>query len=240
MKKRCIIVDDEPLAINIIKKHLSQFEGFEVVATCLNAVEAFNILSTNTVDLIFLDINMPQLNGIEFLKSIEKAPAVIITTAYREYAVESFELDVIDYLVKPIALPRFIKALHKVTRYLEAQTQGSTNSNSANSTDGADNAHIFIKVDKKMVKLYYDSILYIESLKDYVRIKTQCEDFITHYNLSAFTELLPPSEFIRIHRSYTIALSKIKALDGNSVEIANKSLPIGRNFIKTVKERIFS
>ena len=243
MKQKCLIIDDEPLAINVIKKYLTQFEGFELVGTCQNAIEAFNILSQKEIDLVFLDINMPQLNGIDFLKSLEKPPTVIVTTAYREYAVESYELDVIDYLVKPIAFPRFMKALHKVSRLLldktgmEEETEQGIKSEEKES---ARDTFTFFKVDKKMIKVYFKDILYIESLKDYVRIKTIYEDLITHYNLTGISSVLPEDDFMRIHRSYTIALDKVKAIEGNCVEIAGKLLPIGRNFTKAVKDRILN
>lgn len=236
MTLKCLIVDDEPLAINVIRKHLEQFEGFELVGACQNAVEAFSIMTENQIDLIFLDINMPKLNGIDFLKSLENAPAIIVTTAYREYAVESFELDVVDYLVKPIAFPRFMKALHKVNRQLNDERPVPLNTD-AGAYDNQ-NDFIFLKVDKKMIKVLFSEILFIESLKDYVRVKTIYEDLITHYNLSAITALLPERSFMRIHRSYTISINQVKAVEGNCVEIGGKLLPIGRNFVKEVKDRI--
>ena len=235
-KIKCMIVDDEPLAINVIKKHLLHFDQLELVATCENAIEAFNTLSEQTIELIFLDINMPKLSGMELLKNLESTPMVIITTAYREYAVESFELDVLDYLVKPIAFPRFMKAIHKALRLHQNWTSEGTLIAEQGSTKAPD--FIFLKVNKKMVKVFFEDILFIESLKDYVRVKTIYEDLITHYNLSGITELLPISQFLRIHRSYTIALNKVKAIDGNSIEIADKSLPIGRNYVKEVKGKI--
>ena len=236
MKLNCMIVDDEPLAINVIKKHLSHFDQFELVATCENAIDAFQALSEKTIDLVFLDINMPKLSGMELLKNLERAPMIIITTAYREYAVESFEQDVVDYLVKPIAFPRFMKAIHKVIRLHQSWSSAPGTETTMVSKKESD--HVFLKVNKKMIKVYYDDILFIESLKDYVRVKTIYEDLITHYNLSGITEILPGEHFLRIHRSYTIALDKVKAIDGNCVEIAEKSLPIGRNYIKEVKNRI--
>ncbi len=229
---RCIIVDDEPLARKVLKNYLSNLDSFELYGEASNVIEAFSMMEKVKIDLIFLDINMPELSGIDFIKTLEDKPSIIITTAYREYAVEGFELDVVDYLVKPITLPRFMNALNKfrrlwsinVTSYYESATNDET--------------FLFIKADKRMVKTYYDEILYIESLKDYVRVVTESEQLITHSNLSNFTDLLPESKFIRIHKSYTISRSKIKALEGNTIEIGGRKLPIGRNFQQTVKKEI--
>lgn len=230
MKFRCLIVDDEPLAINVIKKHLSQLENYEIVGTAESAIEAYNILNDHKVDLIFLDINMTGLNGIDFIKTLEVKPSIIMTTAYREYAVESFELDVIDYLVKPIAFPRFMKALNKFNKLASL-------TNTEDSGDG-EGDYIFLKVDKKMIRVPLDQILYIESLKDYVRVKTVYEELITHHNLSSITALLPGNKFFRIHKSYTIAIDKVKTLEGNTVEVGGKKLPIGRNYQKEIRQEI--
>lgn len=234
MKIKCLIVDDEPLAINVIKRHLKGFDDFEVVACCNDAMEAFQILKSKAkIQLMFLDINMPELSGIDFIKSLDAKPLVVITTAYREYAVESFELDVFDYLVKPIALPRFIKTIDKVTEHYRAL-------NPAGIKVKGENDFIFIKVDKKIVKVFFADILYIESLKDYVRVVTQYENLITHHNLRSITKALPSDKFLRIHRSYTIALDKIKSLEGNNVEVQDKKLPIGRNYQKKIKKKILN
>ncbi|MCG8476715.1 MAG: LytTR family DNA-binding domain-containing protein [Cytophagales bacterium] len=236
MKITCLIIDDEPLAINIIKNYLARFEGFEIAGTCENAVEAFNTLSECHVDLLFLDINMPMLNGIEFLKGLDSPPLTIITTAYREYAVESFELNVIDYLIKPISFSRFVKAINKAKRLLKSDAAPEKEKNSSEA-DSAQRS-IFIKVDKKMIRLAFDDILYIESLKDYVRIKTLHEDFITHENLGGMGKLLPSDQFLRIHRSFAINLEKVKSIEGNCVEVFGKMLPIGRNYQKQTKQLI--
>ncbi len=230
MKFRCMIVDDEPLAINVINKHLSQLENYEIVGTAQNAIEAYNILNAEKVDLIFLDINMTGLNGIDFIKTLDVTPGIIMTTAYREYAVESFELDVIDYLVKPIAFPRFMKALNKFNRL--------ANITSSDDSKEGEGDFIYLKVDKKMIRVPLDQILYIESLKDYVRVKTVYEELITHHNLSGITSLLPGHKFFRIHKSYTIAIDKVKALEGNTVEVGGKKLPIGRNYQKEIRQEI--
>ncbi|MFB9058207.1 LytR/AlgR family response regulator transcription factor [Mariniflexile ostreae] len=233
---KCLIIDDEPLAINVIKKHLENFDHFEIVNSYNNPVEAINVLTKHKIDLIFLDINMPKLNGIEFIKNLKNPPFIIITTAYREHAVESFELNVVDYLVKPIALNRFIKALHKVSRlqsFKKDTSAGNTNSSFVNEND-----HFFVKVNKKIVKIYFDEIFYIESLKDYVSIKTIYGNYIVNYNLLTITKLLSKHPFIRIHRSYTVATNKVDAIDGNFIYIQGKTLPIGRRYAKEVKSKI--
>lgn len=233
----CLIIDDEPLAIRVILNHLENFKEFKVRGTCTNATEAFDILSSQQIDLIFLDINMPKMNGLEFVKTLEKPPYIIITTAYREFAVESYELNVMDYLVKPISLERFMKALQKVSHIFSLK-KGADLYKKSNTVETSQDSYIFVKVNKKMVKINFDDILYVESLKDYVSIKTVSKDYVTHYNLLAITTLLPENLFLRIHRSYTIALNKVEAIDGNRIQIKDKMLPIGRNYVKDVKEKI--
>ena len=224
----------------MIAQYLEQVEDFTVAGTCESALEAGAFLNEQSVDLVFLDINMPMLSGLEFLKTLANPPLIVITTAYREYAVDSYELDVLDYLVKPIPFPRFMKTVHKVREQLRLR-QASSGLESAPAPPPSANTpsdHLFLKVDKKMIRVEYQDIVYVESLKDYVRVITTLENLIVHYNLQAFTELLPSNSFARIHRSYTINLAHIKALDGNSIEIGGKSLPIGRNYQSEVKARI--
>ncbi len=235
MKIRCQIVDDEPLAINVIKKFLDQFQASEIVSTCENALDAFSFISENQVDLLFLDINMPTLNGLDFLKSLKHPPLVIITSAYRDYAVEGFELNVLDYLVKPISFQRFLKAMDKANA---AMREKNAPAQPVITMPDSTKAFIFLKVDKKMVKVYLDEILFIESLKDYVKVRTVYEDLITHQNLNGMAKILPEDSFIRIHKSYTISVDKVKSIEGNCVEIASQLLPIGRNYRKEVKEHI--
>ena len=230
MKSKCLIIDDEPLAINVIKNHLKEFNDIELVSTFTNAIDALTFLKDNTVDLIFLDINMPLLDGLSFIKSLEKKPLIIITTAHIEHAVESYELDVLDYLVKPISFPRFVKAVNKVFKNLNTQQVNKSQT---------EKPYFFIKIDKKkMKKIYLDEILVIESLKDYLKITTESNRFIIHQTLSSFTEQLPEDNFIRIHRSYTIAINKIDTIEGNSVEIAGVRYPFGRTYIEEVKNKI--
>lgn len=228
----CIIIDDEPLAVNVIKNHLQEIGSVNIVETFNSAIEALSFLKENTIDLIFLDINMPLLDGLNFIKSLEKKPLIIITTAYDEYAIKTYELDVLDYLVKPISFPRFLKAVNRALRKVNSRS-------STSNLKIAKREHIFIKVDKKkMQKIYLDEILVIESLRDYLKITTITDRYIIHSTLSNFTDKLPSSNFIRIHRSFTIAIDKIDVVQGNSVEIDGIRYVIGRSYIENVKKRI--
>lgn len=233
MSVKCLIIDDEPLAVNILKNYLQQVEGFEVTETFNNAIDGLNFVKNNEVDIILLDINMPVLDGLSFIKSLETPPYIIITTAYDEYAVKTYELDVIDYLLKPIEFPRFMKALNKVSRLMRLR-EGTKELHNINTR-----AHLFIKIDKKkMKKIYLDEILIVESLKDYLKISTTTGKYIIHSTLSDFTNQLPNKDFIRIHRSYTIAVSKVDIIEGNSVEIAGIRYVIGRSYLDIVKEKL--
>ena len=227
----CLIIDDEPLAINVIKNHIKEIDNINVIDTFNSAIDALNFMKSNTVDLLFLDINMPLLDGLDFIKSLDKKPMIVITTAYSEYAIKTYELEVLDYLMKPISFPRFLKAVNRAFKEL--------NSNLTSNLKVAKRAHIFIKVDKKkMQKIYLDEILIIESLRDYLKITTVSNKYIIHSTLSSFTEKLPSNNFIRIHRSFTIAIDKIEAVQGNSVEIDGIKYVIGRSYIEHVKNRI--
>jgi two-component system LytT family response regulator len=234
MKINCLIIDDEPLAINVIKNYLEPIENFEVINTFSNPIEGLNFLKNNNVDVIFLDINMPVLDGINFIKSLENPPLLIITSAYSQFAIETYELDVLDYLVKPIEFPRLMKALNKASKRLE-----SKNNNPLESSP--ESPFIFVKIDKKrMKKIFFNEILVIESLKDYLKINTLTGKYIIHSTLQDFTDLLPERNFLRIHRSYTIAIDKIDAVEGNSIEIEGLRYVIGRSYMEHVKQRILN
>ena len=233
MKIRCVIIDDEPLAINVIENHLKHFDHVDVVETFTNPLKAFRVMEQEKVDVIFLDINMPQMTGFSFIENLNHKPIIIITTAYREYAVKSFELDVLDYLVKPIPFNRFLKTMNKIYQQVYI-------SNTTADSNLQQEPHIFLKVNKKLIKVILNDILYIESLKDYIKVITKVGDYVVHKSLTAITEELPQASFMRIHRSYTISINKIEALEGNTVEIASRKIPIGRNYIKITKERILN
>jgi DNA-binding LytR/AlgR family response regulator len=230
MKIKCIIIDDEPLAIKVIENHLKEFQNFEVIQTFNNPLQALSILEKGEVDILFLDINMSKVNGLEFAKTLSSKIKIVITTAFREYALESYELNVLDYLVKPIPFNRFLKTVNKITQlaYLQKGIQKKE--------DISNDSFIFLKVDKKLVKIKYKNILYVESLKDYIKVFTIIENYVVHKSLSSITEELPESNFIRIHRSYAIAINKVKSIEGNLLEIGLSKIPIGRKYVNHVKE----
>ncbi len=232
MKLKCLIVDDEPLALDILENYIARLENVELVARCENAVEAFNYLKQKKVDILFLDIQMPKLTGIDFLKSINNPPHVIFTTAYREYALEGYELNALDYLLKPISFDRFLKAINKVYEINASQKQPTDLINSLNAMpiSNYDESFMYLKEDKKMVRILLKDILYIESLKDYVRVKTKQKEVIAYQKISYLEEKLPVERFIRIHRSFIIALDKIEVFSSTEVEVAGKTIPIGRNY----------
>lgn len=233
-----MILDDEPLAIKVIENHLKSLPQYQIVAKYENAVDAFNYLGNNKVDVLFLDINMPQLNGIDMIKNLSDPPLLVFTTAHEEYALESFNYNVIDYLVKPISLPRFMKTVQKINNLLHI---GLHSDHATAENDASNNEEfLFIKVDKKMIKVPLKDILYIESLKDYVRIYINGNSYITHLNLNKIMQILPENQFLRIHRSFVISLLKIEAIDGNCVQIDKKLIPIGRNYVKEVKPTILN
>jgi DNA-binding LytR/AlgR family response regulator len=223
MKYKCIIVDDEPLARELIASHLAHFDNFELVASFENALKAYTFLESNTIDLMFLDIEMPLLKGNDFLKKLKNPPKVIFTTAYREYALEGYELNVIDYLLKPITFDRFFVSIEKFKHLqIPKAPENLTNED-----------HIFVSSGSKNIKIVFDSILFIESLKDYITI--HLENGKSHHlkqNISAFEKMLD-SNFIRIHRSYIIQTKKLTAYSKNEVEINAIEIPIGSSYKET-------
>jgi DNA-binding LytR/AlgR family response regulator len=229
---RCLIVDDEPLAIDVIENYLQRLDN-TTIRRCENAVDAFRLFKNEQFDLIFLDIEMPLLTGLDFLKAIKNPPAIIITTAYRDYAVEGFELEVVDYLVKPISFPRFMKAFERAIKYGPHAEQ----SQETRMADG--NEYLFLKVDRKLIKVLVKDILYIESLKDYIRVKTRSNTWISYQSLTSITEKLPAEKFMRIHRSFTIAIDKVNLIENNCVEIDGKLIPISRELRQEVLKKIY-
>ncbi|WP_106793884.1 LytTR family DNA-binding domain-containing protein [Aquimarina sp. Aq78] len=223
MTYKCLIIDDEKLARGLIKTHLSQLDDFELVASCGSAIEASMILQKEAIDLLFLDIEMPVLKGTDFFKNLVHKPKVIFTTAYRDYAVEGFELNAVDYILKPITFQRFFNAIEKFRTLQRVSISDSI------PTPESKDVFIYIRKDRKQVKVYLDSILYIESLKDYVKIHLEKENHITKSSISAFEEKLD-ERFIRVHRSYIINKDKIMAYTKNDIEIGNIEIPIGENF----------
>jgi len=225
---KAIIVDDEPLALDVLETYIEQMPNVELVQKCSNALEANEAIKNHDVDLMFLDIQMPQITGVEFLKSLKNPPAVIFTTAYPEYAVEGFELDAADYLLKPISLDRFMKAVNKVSDKL-----GISSGNSSGVVE-MEGDFIFVKADKKLIKVDFNDIIYIEGLKDYVIIRQEAGRVITLQTMKSLEAKLPETIFKRVHRSYIDNINKINAVVGNMLEVTEKGstkhLPIGKNY----------
>lgn len=223
----CLIIDDESIAREIIATHLSKIAHLDVVASCSNAMEAFNIINNHNIDLVFLDINMPEISGISFAKSINKKIKIIFTTAYRDYAVEGFELQAVDYLLKPISFERLLKAIN---------TFFDVYSNSPNDikVNQEYSPFMFVRSERIMVKINFSDIIYIESFSDYIKIHIQNKTIITRENISAVEAKLPKNQFIRIHRSYIISLKNITSFTNEQVTILEKSIPISRSYKKEV------
>lgn len=237
MPVKCIIVDDEPLAIEIIESYVTRIEQLELVGTFRNAISAFAFLQQHAVDLIFLDIQMPKLSGIEFLKTLKNPPRVIFTTAFRDYAIEGFELEVVDYLLKPIPFERFLKA---VAKFMHQPTAVAA---PAPKTESPTDDYVYFKVDKKMIKTRMADVLFIESIKDYVKVKTGEREIITQQKISYLEESLPRHQFLRIHRSFIINVDKIDAYSATDIEIGKHTIPIGRNYkndvMKALTKKVF-
>lgn len=224
-KIKCLIADDEPLAVEVLGMYVGQLDILQLEGTCANAVEAMLFLQQHKVDLIFLDIQMPRLTGIDFLKALPVRPKVILTTAFREYALEGFDLNVMDYLLKPISFDRFLAAINK---YPSLQYTATTLPAVIPPSTNATGAFIYLKADKKMVKVFLKDILYIESLRDYVKVKTTDKEIVTYQRIAYLEEKLPDEQFLRIHRSYIIAVDKISSFNTAFIEVENEELPIGR------------
>jgi two-component system, LytTR family, response regulator len=224
---RCLVVDDESPAIDLLRNHIELLNDLEIIASCYSAVEAFDILKRECMDLLFLDIEMPVINGLDFLKTLQKPPKVIVTTAYREYALEGYDLDIVDYLLKPISFNRFVKA---VDRYYErAQVSNLPIVKPKDST-----TFFYVNVNKKNIKIVFEDILYIESLKDYVRIHTKNQKIVVKSNIGKIEEQLPVLLFVRTHRSYIIAIKKVTAYTKTDIEIGSFEIPIGSSYVDKV------
>jgi len=219
---KCLIVDDEPLAQDVIERYLKNISNIDLIAKCENALSALDWLKRQKVDLIFLDISMPFISGIDFIRTLKNPPEIILTTAHREFAVESYELNVLDYLLKPISFDRFLKAINKLNNYhselIRPAVEVSEN-----------DPFIYVKSDKKNIKIFLSEILFIESLKDYIKIHTTDKMIITQVQISAIEQRLPEG-FLRIHRSFIIAKDKITAFTQHDFEIGKHQIPIGRNY----------
>lgn len=245
MTLRCLLIDDEPPALDVIESYIDMIDGLEIVGKCHNAVQAFSTLQETPVDLLFLDIKMPKLLGTDFVRSLRQPPKVIFTTAYRDYALDGYELDVVDYLLKPISFERFLRAVAKVMKadLMPAGTQpaGMLPTLPVDKSTGptALNTFLYFRADRKMVKVFTHDIVYVESLKDYVRIVTTTgKPLLVKQSISSLEEMLPETDFVRIHRSFIVAVDKINAYTPTHVEMGSQELPIGRLYQKDVSRAL--
>lgn len=235
MTLNCLIIDDEPLAQDVIESYMGEEKDLVLVRKCQNALEAREALKSHQIDLIFLDIQMPEISGIDFLKSLENAPLVIFTTAFPNYAVEGFNLDAVDYLLKPISQDRFKKAVKKARELYQMKHQPFPMGMPAEEDD-----HFFVKADQKLVKLRYDDIYYVEALADYVKIHTNDKRIITLQTMKKMEERLPSNKFIRVHRSFIVGIGKIKSVSGNKIELAEQQIPIGKNYKSSLYDYLYA
>lgn len=232
MKLSCLIVEDEPIGQEIIRSYIGRIDFLEVHGQFKNALEAFTWLQTNTVDVIFLDIKMPRMSGLELLRSLQSRPKAIITSAYRDYAIDAFDLDVVDYLLKPISFDRFQRAVNKLR-------PASVQPRESKSETAPEKPFLFVKGNKQLQKVYIDDIIYIESQRDYVKIRLEGNgEVTTRQTISYYEEFLPAQRFLRIHRSFVVAIRKVTAFEANRVLIGDIAIPVGRNYKQTVADHL--
>lgn len=224
----CIIIEDEPLAAEILTDYIAQVPFLELKQTCSDALFALEVLQTQRIDLLFLDIHLPKLKGLDFIRTLKSPPRIIITTAYREYALDGYELNVVDYLLKPIHFNRFVMAVNKVKE--NSQAPALQNVTAIPSERG----HLLINVNKKRIRVYFDEILYIESRKEYVNIVTPSRSYLTKFQISEIEDTLDKKKFIRIHRSFIVAREKLSSFSAVEVEINGQIIPIGRSYKELV------
>lgn len=228
---RCIIVDDEPQARNMMKNFVSQLKDWQILKVCSNAIEAFEAIQSHPVDVLFLDIKMPIVTGIDFLKSLRNPPLVIFTTAYTKYAMEGYELNVVDYLLKPVSMQRLIQAAEKVAERLNGRKK-------TNDVSLEEARFFFVKHENKLIKINFSEILFIEGMQNFVRIHTEQRHYLITYTMKTMEEILPSGAFMRVHKSYIVALEATTAIFGNTIEIGNVQIPIGSNFKADFMKRI--
>ncbi|MEP3388162.1 MAG: LytTR family DNA-binding domain-containing protein [Reichenbachiella sp.] len=233
MKKvSCIIVDDEPLAANVLEKYIQRLDHLNLVGKAENAIQAFNLINSERIDLMFLDIKMPQITGIDFIKSLNNPPAVIFTTAYRDFALEGFEMDAVDYLLKPISFERFMKAVGKVSVSYGSDPKLMNEVGSQTITRD----YIFVREDKRMKKVLLADILFVESIKDYVKIITRQDTVLTYLKMNYLEGNLPTNQFVRIHKSFIVRIEAIQGYTSTEAEVGGVTIPIGRHYKQKVLE----
>lgn len=224
MKINCIVIDDEPLARQGIKEYIGEVDFLNFVGEFESPLKATSLLSTTGVQLIFLDIQMPKITGLDFFKTLKNPPPVIFTTAYPQFALDGFDLNALDYLVKPISLERFLKAAHKAKEFYDLRVRNQNESNKEDYTD-----HVFIKVDGKLVKILLENILFVEALQNYVAVHTKDKKYVSYLTLQSIAEFLPADTFIKTHKSFIVAINKVDSIDGNNLQIANHLIPVSRS-----------
>jgi DNA-binding LytR/AlgR family response regulator len=229
----CIIIDDEPLARKGLKEYINDVEFLELHGEFDTPLKATKLLGEGNIQLIFLDIQMPKITGLEFLKTLQHAPPVIFTTAYPQYALDGFELNAVDYLVKPVSFERFLKAAMKVKEYYEVRLKNASEGTREEKTD-----FFFIKADNKLVKVFFEEILFVEALQNYVAIHTKTKKLITYLTFKSIEDYLPADQFIRTHKSFIASASKIDNIDGNDIRIGEHHIPISRNSKEEVMEKL--
>jgi len=228
---KCIIVEDETLAQQVLQSHLQMTDRFELLAVCNNALEARDVLNNRDIDLMFLDIQLPGMTGLHFLRTLQNPPLVVLTTAYSEYAVESYEFNIIDYLLKPISFERFCKAVNKIV-------DGRLLTQPAKERESQSTDHIFVKSNSKFIKVNFSEIIYIEGMKDYLKVHARDYKLVTLQTMNEMEKILPPRQFMRVHKSYIVAVSHIKSIYGNSIELGNETIPIGVSYKEKVMELV--
>lgn len=229
MKIKCIIIDDEPLAIEILESYLEKIPYVELVGKFSNGIEALQCLKTNSIDLMLLDIQMPELTGIQLMKVLDTPPQVIFTTAFDNYAIKSYELDAVDYLLKPIEFDRLLRAIEKSWKRFERK---QISDSVKNETVSAKESHIFIKTEHRVQRVEVGEILYIEGMKNYLRVVTKTDKFMTLLNFKSICSLLPENQFIRVHKSFVVAIDKIDSIERNRIKIGKHLIPIGDTYRK--------
>jgi len=226
---KCLIIDDEPLAQEVIENYVARIPNLEVVKKCSDAIQAFEVMKKEKIDLIFLDIQMPVIDGLSFLKSIKNVPSVIITTAFPQHALESYDFDVTDYLLKPISFERFLKAVNKALD--KKDIPSNTSDQKADYT--------FLKVDSKLVKVNFSEIMYVEGMKDYLKVFLKDKFYVVHQTMKRFEESLPHGQFVRVHKSYIVSLPAVKTIIGNYIEVNDQHIPIGANYKDELIQLVF-
>jgi DNA-binding LytR/AlgR family response regulator len=237
MKIKTLIVDDEPHAIAIIQQYAAEFTELEVIACCHSALQAFRVMQAEPVDLIFLDVKMPGINGIDFIKSLPSPPKVIFTTAYQEFAIDGFDLNAVDYLLKPIPFERFFKAIGKVVNVFKGPVAEERIIKEPASADPSPH-YLYLRIDRRVVKIDTNDIIWIESFKDYVKVVLKDQVLSAKQKISVIEKLLPIDGFMRIHRSFIVPLSKIGSYNASYVKVMGKELPIGRHYKADCLQRL--